>query len=174
MRMYVRYLLRKRALHLILPDGGGMIHTHISHARMTTEEKTFSFCFLFCVTDMFGGLNGQHLQPQGMQAQNPNAASLWLVKPPAAHAPHASDPFSFSQHFCVQNTTGELRLHGRHTAHRQTQWKASNSRIRCQEFWTDQGLTCNAEAKQRISFLSRHARDQMHTFTRPRWLINAE
>lgn len=55
MRMYVRYLLRKRALHLILPDGGGMIHTHISHARMTTEEKTFSFCFLFCVTDMFGG-----------------------------------------------------------------------------------------------------------------------
>lgn len=138
------------------------------------KRKHFLFAFCFALQTCLGGLNGQHLQPQGMQAQNPNAASLWLVKPPAAHAPHASDPFSFSQHFCVQNTTGELRLHGRHTAHRQTQGKASKSRIRCQEFWTDQGLTCNAEAKQRISFLSRHARDQMHTFTRPRWLINAE
>lgn len=46
MRMYVRYLLR-RALHLILPDGRGMIHTHINNARMMDGEKTFSFCFLF-------------------------------------------------------------------------------------------------------------------------------
>lgn len=32
----------------ILPDGGGMIHTHISNARMTAEKKTFSLFSALC------------------------------------------------------------------------------------------------------------------------------
>lgn len=51
-----------------------MIHKHTSNARMTAEEKTFAFCFPFCVTDMLGALIAAKIELKTMTLCAPRNA----------------------------------------------------------------------------------------------------
>lgn len=162
-----------------------MIHTHISNARMMAEEKTFSFCFLFYVTDMLRGFNHSKnwiegddtLCPKECMCKTPMLLLTGLVKPHVARThltcliPLLSHFHSISLHRTWQNNSTYTAITSRNDKYRGRSPR-DGSGVRCSKLTKD-WLVMQKQSKGSLFFPDTPG-TKTRTFTRPRWLINAE